>query len=228
MLNDEVGRIFDNLTNAQWKQAYNTEFVSDHGDLFLVIDRIAFNTSNLPTLPNISDYLPVYLEKGDQTIIQNLTVESPDWIRYDYSTSSPVDKIIPVSARVKLAFAKIILPESRIQISLYFMVTVIAFNLLKLVIMLWVLFTDKRNYIVTLGDALATFLKHPDPVTRSKCIYGKEEMMYCLGHVPYYVKGEERLVEEYFSTRLAGTWLPRTRPYFTLISQDKQVFFALL
>lgn len=227
-LNNTAGGTFRNLSNAQWKQVYDTKFVSGYGDLFLAIDRIAFSSSNLPTSPNINDYLPLYIEKGNQAIIQNLTIESSDWIRYDHSTRNPVDKIIPISANVEKAFAKIIPPMSRIQISLYFMVTVIAFNLLKLVIMLWVLFTDKHDYIITLGDASATFLKHPDPETCGKCTYGKEEMLYYLGHMPYYVKGDEGLIEEYFSDRLAGTWLSRTRPYFAFISQDRQVFFALL
>jgi len=219
---------FQRLSNAQWKNTYDTKFVSDHGDLFLAIDRIAFNTSQLPTSPNISDYLPLYIEKGNQATIQNLTTESSDWIRYDYSTQSPVNITMPISVNVEKAFAKIILPQSRIQLSLTFIATVIAFNFLKLAIMLWVLFTDKRDYIVTLGDASASFLKRPDSITRGKCLYGKEEMLYSIGHIPYYAKGDEDSTEEYFSDRLAGTWLPRTRPYFASISRDRQVFFALL
>ncbi|KAL1603665.1 hypothetical protein SLS60_005253 [Paraconiothyrium brasiliense] len=224
----EPGNTFRNLSNAQWKQTYDTKFVADHGDLFLAIDRIAFSTSNLPTAPYTDDFLPLYIKKGSQEIIRNLTIESADWIRYDYSTGISVDGGIPVSMRVTQVFAKTIEPRSRIQISLYFMVTVITFNLLKLVIMLRVLLTDKHDYIVTLGDALATFLKHPDPVTEGKCMYGKEEMMYHLGHAPHYAKGEEKNIEEYFSARLAGMWLPQRKPYFSFITYDRQVFLALL
>ncbi|KAF1974112.1 hypothetical protein BU23DRAFT_462333 [Bimuria novae-zelandiae CBS 107.79] len=230
VLSDDTqpGQTFRNLSNAQWKQIYGTKFVADHGDLFLSIDRMAFNTSNLPTAPNTDHFLPLYIEKSNQEIIHNLTIESADWIRYNHSTGISVDEGIPVSMSVKLAFAKIIEPHSRIQTSLYFMVTVIAFNLLKLAIMLRVLFTDRQDYIVTLGDALATFLKHPDPVTHGKCMYGKEEMMYYLGHASHYAKGEEKDIEEYFSARLAGTWLPQPKPYFAFITYDRQVFLALL
>ena len=227
---------FQKLSNTKWNQVYNTKFVSDHGALFLAIDRIAFGTSDLPTIANIDDYLPFYIEKGDQSVIQDLTIESPDWIQYSNSENSlvpngtnPQDRNgIPISASVKQAFAEIIRPQSKIQISLYFMVIVIIFNLLKLGIMSWVFFTDKRTYIVTCGDALASFLKHPDPVTRNKCMYGKEEMLYCLGYVPYDANGEENYVENNLSSTLAGMWMPQPRRYIAFLSQDRQVFFGLL
>lgn len=220
---------FQNMSNSQWIQAYNTEFVSDHGDLFLAIDRLAFDTSSLSSIPsNISFFLPINIEKGNQKIISNLTAESSEWIRYNYSTSPKAGSGDSVSMHVKQAFAKTISPLSRIQISLYFMVTVIALNLLKLAIMLWVLFTDKHEYIVTQGDALVTFLKRPDLATRGKCTYGKEEMLYHLGHVPYYPKREEKTMGDRWTDRLAGTWLPQNRPYFDSVTYDRQIFFALL
>ena len=222
---------FQMLRNDRWKQAYDTKLVSEYSDLFLSIDRVAFDTSNLRYLPefiNISDYLPSDPAKGSQELIQALTYESTEWISFynfpsNASVGSPID-----SMRVNHAFAKKSTPQSKIQVSLHFILIVIAFNSLKLFIMLWVLFTDRRDYIVTLGDASATFLKHPDPVTRDKCTYGKEEMLYCLGHVPYHPKREDELLEEYFSIRLSGKWLPQRRHYLTFISRDRQVFFVLL
>ena len=217
---------FQSLSNSQWSKTYNNKFVSDHGDLILAIDRIAFPTGGLRSIANLSFYLPISLEKGNQEIIGRLTTGSSDWIQYQYPPTPQTVNIVSMS--VGQAFAKVISPQSRIQISLYFMITVIVFNLLKLVIMLWVLFTDKHEYIVTQGDALATFLQRPDMTTRGKCTYGKDEMLYHLGRAPYILNREEKMIEDRFSDRLAGKWLPRERLYFDSITHDRQIFFALL
>ncbi|KAF2846144.1 hypothetical protein T440DRAFT_542799 [Plenodomus tracheiphilus IPT5] len=62
------------------------------------------------------------------------------------------------------------------------MIVVISFNLFKLLIMLWILFTDKSDYLVMLGDAAASFLERPDPFTLKECMLGKDEILRKRGH----------------------------------------------
>jgi hypothetical protein len=233
-----------NLSNSNWMQTYDTKYVSEHGDLYLAVDRVAFDTSTPPFSFDASIYWPLEFAGGNQTHIRRMTSDAPNWILYDVLASSadnidildssPNDNTqrtnitSPVSMHVVHAFSKIVQPQSRIQISLDFMIVVIVFNVLKLAIMTWVLVTDKRDYIVTLGDAAGSYLARPDSTTKGKCMLNKEEMISEIGKAPYYAPGNEPLIEEDTSRRARGTWLPRAEIYFYLMGKDRQVFFALL
>ena len=52
--------------------------------------------------------------------------------------------------------------QDRVQVSLYFMIVVVCFNIFKLVILSYVLVTDRSAYLVTLGDAASSCLKQND------------------------------------------------------------------
>ncbi|KAH5546448.1 hypothetical protein HBI25_216480 [Parastagonospora nodorum] len=79
----------------------------------------------------------------------------------------------PNRARIAHACAFVVDRESRIKLSFEFLIAVIAFNVLKVVVMLWVLLTDRSEYLVTLGDAVV-FLQRPNAHTAAKCILDKE------------------------------------------------------
>jgi hypothetical protein len=64
--------------------------------------------------------------------------------------------------------------QDRVQVSLYFMIVVVCFNMFKLVILSHVLVTDRPAYLVTLGDAASSFLKQNDPHTKGKCVQGRD------------------------------------------------------
>ena len=225
-----------NLSNTDWKQTYDKKYVSEHGDLYLAIDRVAFSTSASSSALNASVYWPLELIGANQTSIRNMTVESPDWILYDILASSrshswystgQFNVTSPVSAHVAHGFANIVRPQSRIQISLDFMIVVIVFNALKLAIMAYVLVTDKHDYIVTLGDAASSYLRRPDPTTLGQCMLGKQEMLFVRGSPPH-ASDRGLQIQEKFWLRTRGTWLPRSEIYFSLMGKDRQVFFALL
>lgn len=57
------------------------------------------------------------------------------------------------------------------------MIVVITFSLLKLLIMLGVLITDRSRYIITLGGAVSSFLSSPDPCSRGKCLLEDEKLL---------------------------------------------------
>jgi hypothetical protein len=93
--------------------------------------------------------------------------------------------------------------------------------------MSWVLYTDRTAYLVTLGDAVSSFLEEPDLTTTHLCMLGKEEMLYKLGHMPYLAPGSEDELET-LVLRSQGVWLPVRREYFFVLSRDRQMFFGLL
>lgn len=129
-------------------------------------------------------------------------------------------------ARIAQAFAIVVNRKSRIEFSVDFMITVTIFNALKLFIMLWVLITDKSEYLVILGDAAASFLQRPDPCTAGQCLLDKDVQLYKLGHqadldpkTPVWVTMQDRL---------SGVWQPKRLRFFTSLPEDRQNSFVLL
>jgi hypothetical protein len=228
-----------NLANDAWRRIHGTKYVSEHGALYFVMDMYAFGSSQDSAALSISNYYPLEIINGTEDIFRKITSDgrlSGDWIDHRQFAQKASEtnnatfyneKQGPTTAHVTHGIAKNVSPESRLQISLVFMLIVIAFNFFKLAIMTWVLYTDRSTYIVTLGDAAASFLERPDPVTQQQCMLGKDEMLLRLGHIPYMPRGswEE---EKTLSLRSQGMWLPQRREYFFVLSRDRQLFFGLL
>jgi hypothetical protein len=215
-----------NMTNSDWNNAYNQRYMSVYGDLYLAIDRVAFDTSQDITSRNMSDYMTMNLTRG-QADLKLLTMESSEWVRYNY-TSDPSKNSTAMSFHVAHAFSQKKAGEpSRVQISLYFMIVVIVFNLLKLLIMASVLLTDQSAYLVTLGDAAASFLERHDPTTVDKCMLGKEEMVVDMGYSPIHPLSNDEESED-LRNRARGVWSPGLKNYFLSVTRQEKVVYTQL
>lgn len=230
MLNasSDVQRFQDN----KWVDVYNTEYVSGHGDLYFTIDRFAFRPSQNVSARSFTDYLPAKIINARYIPLINITDSSLSWINYtpfdgqSLTTPATPNEDWPENARISLTFSRIVHRKSRIQLSLDFMIIVISFNVFKLMIMVWVLVTDRSEYLVTIGDAAASFLARPDPCTLGQCILSKEGHLYKLGkraNIDFEAEDWEG-----FKLHLLGTWLPRRLRYSTSLSEDRQKFFVIL
>ena len=220
------------FNGSAWRSVYDTKYVAEHGDLSLVIDRFGFDFSHNWTDTNVTDYFPLEIWNGDQSKLQELTKESWDWILYNRNVSNvtgamPSNATIwPISAHIDSAFSQTKEAKSRLQLSLMYMLVVIACNIVKLSIMIWTLVVDRSTYIVTLGDGVVSFLQRFDPITRSNCMLGRDEMLYKIGYMPYHqLEGEDL---DTHMLRVEGMWLPQRRRYFALMGKDRQIFYALL
>ena len=211
------------MSSTEWSGAYNRQYVSGRGDLYVVIDRIAYSTSQQYNQSSSSESLRSEI-RGSQVSLRELTSESVEWIRLPTYQDS---RSRPILAHVAHAFSSKVGHQSRIQISLYFMVIVATFNLFKLAVMLLVLITDRSAYLVTLGDAAASFLKRPDPNTGGKCMLGKEEIFIKLGLLPLHPVSTDEEAKD-LDMRSKGTWLPRRRPYLFSINRHGKVIYTLI
>lgn len=212
------------MTNQEWKAAYDRNFVSVYGDLYLAIDRIAFDDLQNVGSTNMSDYLSLNMV-GSQKNLTELASESHDWIASDYETNNSTTSV-KVWLHVAHAFAQKKDITSRVQISLYFMSVVVAFNLVKLGIMILVLYTGGTS-LVTLGDAAASFLEDPDILTLGKSTLGKEEMVFNMHNVPLrpFSTPEERTE---LVNRARGIWKPRCIPYFRAVIRREKIAYTQL
>ncbi|KAH7093145.1 hypothetical protein FB567DRAFT_609549 [Paraphoma chrysanthemicola] len=223
----EVRRIND----SSWFDIYNTKYVSGHGDLYLVLDRFAFDPTQNITAVSFTDYLSIEIANGNRSNIASIADGPLPWISCEpllqlNRSNNLHNKIWPENARVTHSFSNVLVRESAIQISRDFLLVVIAFNFLKVAIMLWVLFTDQSEYLVTLGDAASSFLECPDPSTRGQCMLEKGQHLFNLGHRA----DLDPQVGSYktFHDRALGIWYPDRLRYSATLPEDRQHFFAIV
>lgn len=150
-------------------------------------------TTSLSITPTY--FLPWEAKRADayrSLSVPNILVGAPDpnWVPYGAgvptfgrenatfnSTYRESAETTPALLHTPHGFAKKSDAQSRIQISFQFMMVVIAFNIFKLFIMVVVLITDRRKYIVTLGDAAASFLERPEPLTSRCCLMKADQII---------------------------------------------------
>ncbi|KAH7372286.1 hypothetical protein BKA66DRAFT_534379 [Pyrenochaeta sp. MPI-SDFR-AT-0127] len=215
---------YRNLSNSQWRKSYESQYVSRYGDLYLAIDQIAFDTPQ-----NTGSFSMPYSLPGNfsaHVTASELSSQSQDWVPHAkigpvVSNSTDPKLTAPASMRVVNGFTTETGSPSRIQISLHFMIVVITFNFLKLVIMLCVLFTDRSEYIVTLGDAAGSFLKRPDHTTEGNCLLKDKAILYCRSSPAFATldMGDEDEKSPYPK----DAWQPRLRRYDTSVGIDKGI-----
>lgn len=219
-----------NLGSGKWASVYDNEYISVHGDLYLAIDRVAFDTAQTPTNPEAINITSQYLDynvTGNQSTLRDLTTESASWIRYISQPETTIQWMSISAHVVQAAGEKRKSPPSRVQVSLYFLIIVAIFNLLKLSVMAYVLITDRSAYLVTLGDAAASFLEHPDRHTTGICALGREELLITLSHLSKrpFSTPEEKID---LDLRVKGAWLSTSQAYFAPVHRSAKALFTFL
>lgn len=255
-----------NLTNDRWWQTYDTQFVPNAGDLYLVIDMVSFD---IHLHPNLSWYLLVPQSKpqgqswtpggpGSEWINAqvNLTSDGTSTVKdttsyrmiYDIDTYKQQQASIPnlkwpepilfnasqthsirqipalggmdskfwlstLPLHVEYALSSPRSNSSSVQIGIYFMIIVIIANAAKSVVMLLVFKDTSTSYLVTTGDAIASFLEKPDTVTVGMCSLDKKAVIRQAGG---------------FQDVKPGTWRNRRNRTLSVISRNEWVFFLII
>lgn len=83
------------------------------------------------------------------------------------------------------ARAKVRLQGNKVQIALPFLITVVLDNFVKVICIFMTLRTCSSNHIITVGDAVASFLETPDVDTNNKCLRTQRQLLEWKGsHSP--------------------------------------------
>ena len=225
---------YTKFTNDEWSREYTSDLVQ-YGDLFLAYNETAQDDFNETTGDYTAIPLPVDL---NVTVLRNLTGNIPNNPLRTPLRSSPEDKWLRFAdvmsgdynrtkfgnasmAHIIDSRAEIVPTRSRIELSLRFMIIVIFCNAIKLGMMVWVLFREKRNFIVTLGDGAASFLESPDPTTEGLCTLSKDTIVTMVGpHSVKSVKGDalgEVMSDAY------SVWNKRYHTYSSALDRDREL-----
>ncbi|KAG0126952.1 hypothetical protein HOY82DRAFT_626483, partial [Tuber indicum] len=174
---------YEDLTPGDCTKLYNTDFISSHRNLFLITRQSSNVTSN-NTIINIMevsaegispsswmcDYEAAteggsYLRTGrtciSSNLVSNVTGGAP-W-RVQLSTGSEVEISGCKSEKISE------LEKCKVHFSLGIMIVVIFCNFVKAGSMIMALVRSREPTLVTLGDAVDSFLRNPDPTTEGIC-----------------------------------------------------------
>jgi hypothetical protein len=209
------------LENSQWKEIYGDGYVSRYGDLYLGVDGVAYHlaTSSSSRIPSMAEFLPSNITGGNSGTWSAPTAEG--WAS---STWLPIGREANLSRPHQIHFSEGFTGDtgltSRIQINLYFMVVVLVFNFFKVGVMLGTLIIDRSDYVVTLGDAVASFLERPEDLTEGKCTLETDNLFASYGSPEQ--MDEMTVIKGGISEQgMSGTWRPRPRRYCSSIGFDK-------
>ena len=237
-----------NLTNSEWGSLYDTQYVPDAGDLYLIVDKFGlgvtldpsssspswsyrlaaeFQTSTDTLIPgpvapktseisvdvtlsaefmtyttrqpsstlsfNVEAYndstMPKFTWPGhalisastDHTWKTGISVDHRGWL----STASPRklnQSIGNTTLHVSYGLSTYVPESSSIQVAQVFMVIVIVCNIFKTVAIFFTLRNSSSRQILTLGDAVSSYLKSPDVSTLGACILGKKKLVKNISH----------------------------------------------
>ena len=177
------------LSNAECISAYGRPFVSSHGDLLAVSPDLntsdpALYIADMSTDLAGSNGLPydwicasvsssncsinTILKTATSWSLQNVTSTSEALKNGVYPTTNPPNIAVDHCLSVPVE------ERCRLQFSLVIMGVVIFCNLVKATCMFLTLFYHKSQPLVTLGDAIASFLQHRDPTTENMCLADKK------------------------------------------------------
>ncbi|PUU76460.1 hypothetical protein B9Z19DRAFT_990518 [Tuber borchii] len=174
--NTGTGR-YEDLTPSQCAKRYNTDFLLTNRNLFLVTSH-ASNAAHNDTLlariyfeqddPLPSDWLcrydPVVVSRDDyqcnpNELASNVTRGLPWQMDLSYVG------VIEISGCKSERAAE----KCKVQFSLRIMIAVICCNLVKVCAMIMTVVRSREPTLVTLGDAVDSFLRISDPTTRGIC-----------------------------------------------------------
>lgn len=167
---------WERLDNDACIQAYAQDYLSAHGDVIAVTSNL---NSSVPILcfAHSAEYLQSYFwicpsswtagtDKTNPCNVPTDLQNSANWTLLDPYTNSKYD--------VQYCLSQPVEEHCKLQFSIVVMGIVIACNLLKVLCMLLMLRYQRSQPLVTLGDAIASFLRKPDLSTEQFCLAEKD------------------------------------------------------
>ena len=173
---------YKDLMLSECTKVYNTDFLTNHRNLFLITNHssnttfnntlldIAWISSNLPTPPN--NWLC-----ASESSLEFSTKCNPSHPSSNLKSGLPWRVMIgtgygaEVEEEVEIAGCKSEITDEKckVQFSLGIMIVVICCNLIKACCMIVMLIRSREPTMVTLGDAIDSFLRIPDSTTIGMC-----------------------------------------------------------
>ncbi|KAF3009632.1 hypothetical protein E8E13_007344 [Curvularia kusanoi] len=229
-----------NLTISDIKTTYDQDYVSAHGDVVLFVEKISVEYESVQGFNNREDgnnslgAFNISLDAASEWEPRSWAkaIDSRGWARAESLNGHwrmPTNSAT-LWLHITGAFARPVV-NSEVQMSLTFLMVVIVCNAIKvgcLVFLLWKGTDDAKPPLVTIGDAISSFLEAPDSSTRGYCTYSKAEFLWKTGQIKRTLAREQDGRAAKWDRRCDGIWEERTYNYGSAISKRKRVLLTFL
>ena len=196
---------FSELTTRECMDSYSQNFITSRGGLFLILDIPNNETNNTNvTSPAVFDraaswtgsqfcegdrFAWVCDQRGLNYCGQSVRSYDPQLPRYSPTDTrtcdSQYDALVQANVTnwrpmvndyaVKSCLSEDVPQQCKLQASIHLMSVVLFLNLAKAIIMFLATRWMRGVPLLTLGDAIATFLDRPDPTTKNMCLVTRKE-----------------------------------------------------
>ena len=172
---------YEDLTPAQCVKLYNTDFVSDYRNLFLITNNSSNTTQNNTLLDmavvsgtdkSPEGWMCNYGRRDiTQTYLPNSVTCTPSKLARYVRGGFPWHVKLVGAGEVEISGCKSerTAEKCKVQFSLGIMIVVFCCNLAKACSMIMAVVRSREPTLVTLGDAVDSFLRAPDPTTMGIC-----------------------------------------------------------
>jgi hypothetical protein len=184
--------LVERMDNKACIEAYSVPFQTTHGNVVLVSDSVA--TGSMGTISanytnqafvqqqfrqDILDYDTMEVARENtpwllRNWVSDLGQDVPSGTTFDYLQQHP-DHLAIFGDVVKYCLAEQIEEKCKLFFNLELAVLIIVLNFLKAGVIAYALFSIKEKPLVTIGDAVASFLQTPDPTTLQMCLRNKSD-----------------------------------------------------
>lgn len=207
---NQVPSISMNCTEMPWQacQAIYSGFVYDHGDVIFTAPDIF----NQDFANKFSQGFPTATNSTSQIYDQRfLSLKNMDLLYWNTSNLdiAPYGEMsiatVPFNLTSCCAKTTIYTP-CKLIFDVQIIVIVIICNAIKAICMFLVVVKADDYPLVTLGDAIASFLEYPDPTTKDMCLISKREVLDALPIPRKWKAGKESVAEQQYYAVSARSW----------------------
>ena len=171
-------------------QAYGRDFVSDRRDLVLIVSNLSaplFLRSTQYPLDDPYNWIctaekfqpeNLYFTPCDlNPVIANVDRWTYNPYPYGVTVANNTTTYIEygTNTHIEYCYSQRTTEHCQLQFSIKIMVVVIIANFLKLLCMSYTVWSHKIPTLVTVGDAISSFLQEPDPATVGRCTLSKRD-----------------------------------------------------
>ena len=172
---------YEDLTPHECTKLYSTDYISSHRNLFLITKHNSNTTHNNTLLDMInvrgegispSSWMCAYDQAGKARVyLATSFMCDPSQLTSNFRRGLPWRVKLTTEEEVEISGCKSekTVEKCKVRFSLKIMIVVICCNLVKACCMVMAVVRSREPTLVTLGDAVDSFLRIPDPTTRGIC-----------------------------------------------------------
>ena len=200
---------FQNMSNSECIRAYGKTYVTDRRDV-LVVTSVQINAS----IGSVRHAQSNDAQPRNNWVCDDTQELGCDIARAVGNASSWTVNKMPVAYCLSMQTPQV----CRFEFSLQLLVVVVICNLVKALCMALTVWKQKTPTLVTIGDAVASFLDSPDPTTVERCMMTKADVLNAHWYKKHISNGQADFVAP-----SATEWLPKHNHWFSAASVPRWV-----